>query len=245
MTVRNFKLVIEYDGAEFHGWQRQPRMRTVQETLETAVHSVTGEETQVNGAGRTDTGVHAVGQVGNFLSATKLPPKRLHAALNSRLPRDVRIRSIEPVPASFHARYSAIERRYVYYIRTEPTALYRRLIHVPGFPLDLFRMRAAARCFLGTHDFSGFAAAMPDERSTVCRVKRAEIKQSGVLISFHIDADRFLGKMVRIMVGTLLEAGRGKIGAEQIEASLCTKDRTAAGPALPPQGLFLVEVVYR
>jgi tRNA pseudouridine38-40 synthase len=244
MTERNIKLILEYDGGEFFGWQRQPNRRTVQGALEAAARAVTGETIPVIGAGRTDAGVHATGQVCNFCTVSTLPVCRLRAAIQSNLPEDIAIRGIEKVPADFHSRYSAVERRYVYFVRTEPTALYRRFVHVTRHTLDIDRMRRAARSFLGTHDFYGFAAAMDDERSTICRVRRLEIQQSGLLLSFHIDADRFLRKMVRTVVGTLIEAGRGKIAPERIDEILCTKERKAAGPTLPPQGLFLVAVVY-
>lgn len=244
MTERNIKLVVEYDGTDFHGWQRQPGRRTVQGEIEEAARRLTGEEIDIIGAGRTDAGVHAVGQVCNFKTTSDLAPERFQAALSALLPDDVHIRTADIAAPAFHARFDAIRRRYVYHVRTGSTALYRRYVHVVTHRLDIDLMRAAARSFPGRHDFSPFATSMDAQRSTVCRVMRVEIRQTGALISFHIDADRFLRKMVRLMVGTLLETGRGKIGVERIGSILRTRDKAAAGPAVPPQGLFLTEVVY-
>jgi tRNA pseudouridine38-40 synthase len=244
MNERTIKLILEYDGTNFHGWQKQPGLRTVQGTIEGALATATGEDIQTIAAGRTDAGVHATGQACSFAFASVLPPARLKAALTAHLPADILVRDAAEMPQSFHARFSALARRYTYFVRTEPTALYRRFVHVFPYELDIARMRRASDYLLGDRDFASFAAAGDEERSTRCRMKRLEIRQSGLLISFHIEADRFLHKMVRTMVGTLLEVGRGKIPPERIEEIVCTRDRTAAGPTLPPHGLFLVVVVY-
>jgi tRNA pseudouridine38-40 synthase len=244
MTERTIKLILEYDGTDFHGWQKQPELRTVQRTVEEALATVTGEEIQAVAAGRTDAGVHATGQVCSFVCVSELPLERLRAALTAHLPPDIRVPAAAEMPASFHARFSARSRRYTYLVRTEPTALYGRFMHVCPFEFDVQRMRSASGYLLGERDFASFAASGYEERSTRCWMKRVEIRQSGALTSFHIEADRFLHKMVRTVVGTLLEVGRGRIPPERIEEIVCTRDRSAAGPTLPPQGLFLVEVVY-
>jgi tRNA pseudouridine38-40 synthase len=238
------KLILEYDGTDFHGWQKQLGLRTVQGMMEGALATVTGETVQITGAGRTDAGVHATGQVCSFATSSALPPARLRAALTAHLPADILIRAAAEAPRAFHARFSALSRRYTYVVRTEPTALYRRYAHVVPFALDVECMRRAAEYLLGERDFKSFAATGEEERSTLCCMKRVEIGRSGAVLSFRVEADRFLHKMVRTMVGTLLEVGRGKIPPERIEEIVRTRERTAAGPTLPPHGLFLVEVVY-
>lgn len=241
--MRNFKLVVEYDGTDFHGWQRQPGLRTVQGLMEDALESMFGERTVVQGAGRTDAGVHAVGQVCNFAAETPWTVREVGGALASRLPEDVRVRRADEAPADFHARFSATGRRYVYYLRTEPTAIWRRFAHVVPHALDIERMRAAAEPLLGEKDFASFTPARFDA-PTVCDLRELDIRQRDEVIAVTLRADHFLHHMVRVVVGTLVEVGRGRMGPEQMTAVLCKKDRMAAGPTLPPNGLFLMEVEY-
>jgi len=242
--MRNFKLVVEYDGTDFFGWQKQKGKRTVQGELERAAAETLGVPVVVHGAGRTDAGVHAWGQVCHFQAQTRLDPTRLGKAISSRLPPDIRIRAAQEVPLDFHARFSATGRSYGYYVRTEPTALWRRYFHVVNFEPDLEAMRQAAGFLIGEKDFASFTPASSTTGTTLCKLRRLEIRRTGVVVAFFIEADHFLHRMVRIMVGTLLEVGRGRYGPERLEQILGKRDRSLAGPTLPPQGLFLIEVHY-
>ncbi len=242
--MRNFKLVIEYDGTDFHGWQRQPKLRTVQGLLEDAVADLFGKSVQINGAGRTDAGVHAFGQVANVVLDTTLTPEKLGKAIASKLPEDVQVYLVQEVDLPFHARFSAKSRRYNYFLRTEPTAIWRRFAHVITVPLDVAAMRSAVELLLGEKDFASFAPVRAMDTPTVCRMLKADIEEHDEVLAIILEADHFLHHMVRAIVGTLIEVGRGKIPSEQIEEILCTKDRARAGPTIPPNGLFLMEVKY-
>ncbi len=242
--MKNLKLVLEYDGTDFHGWQKQQDLRTVQGVVESAIEAFHGEAANVIGAGRTDAGVHAWGQVCNFELDTGLSADRIVKAVGAKLPPDVRIRSGDEVPPEFHARFSALSRRYGYYIRTSPTAIWRRFFHVVSFPVDIWAMKKAARLLLGERDFSSFAPARSKDGPTRCLLTELDIHQTGDVFSFTLEADHFLHHMVRVIVGTLLEVGRGRIPAEQIEDIACKRDRNAGGPTLPPNGLFFLEVKY-
>ncbi len=244
--MRNFKLGIEYDGTDFHGWQRQPGLRTVQGLIEEAFAGIVGKEVQLNGAGRTDAGVHALAQVGNTVIDTSLEPVQLGKALASKLPVDIHVYSIEEVDMKFHARFSATNRRYSYYLRTEPTAIWRRFAYVVTPPLDLDEMRNAAASMVGDQDFTSFTPTRTaDEHPTQCDVRHVDVTQHDEIVAVTVEADHFLHHMVRVIVGTLLEVGRGRYGAEHIEEILCKKDRNLAGPTVPPNGLFLTDVGYK
>ncbi|NIM20336.1 MAG: tRNA pseudouridine(38-40) synthase TruA [Candidatus Latescibacteria bacterium] len=243
--MKNLKCILEYDGTDFHGWQKQQGQRTVQGVMEEAIEKIHGEKVQVHGAGRTDAGVHAWGQVCSFTIDTRLSVKRIARAVSSKLPGDVRIRSAEEVPLDFHARFSALSRRYIYYLRTEPTAIWRRFFYVVRYSLDAAAMKKAARYLLGERDFASFTTAQASKDGTTqCLLTELDVQQTGAVISFTAEADHFLHNMVRIIVGTLLEVGRGKILPEQLKEIACKKDRNAAGPTVPPNGLFLLEVEY-
>jgi tRNA pseudouridine38-40 synthase len=242
--MRNFKLTVEYDGTDFHGWQRQPGLRTVQGTLEEAVQSALRQSAPVQGAGRTDAGVHAVGQVCNFVVDTEWTPVGVGGAVASLLPEDIRIRRVDEVAIGFHARFSATGRRYTYYLRTEPTAIWRRFAHVVTYPLDLDAMRAAAQGLIGEKDFASFTPVRSADVATVCDLRDLAIQRKEDVVAITLRADHFLHHMVRVMVGTLIEVGRGRMAPEQMEDVLCKKDRGAAGPTIPPNGLFLMEVEY-
>lgn len=242
--MRNFKLLLEYDGTDFHGWQRQPGLRTVQGVLEDAVRELFGIGVQINGAGRTDAGVHALAQVANVVLDTDLAPDRLGKAIASRLPEDVQLYGAEEVDLKFHARFSATGRRYTYYVRTEPTAIFRRFAHVVTTPLDIEAMRAAMTCLEGERDFASFTPIRSIDGPTTCIMRRAVIEDHDEVIAVELEADRFLHHMVRVVVGTLLEVGRGKMPPERVEEILCKRDRALAGPTIPPNGLFLMEVKY-
>jgi tRNA pseudouridine38-40 synthase len=249
MIERNIKMILEYDGTDFHGWQSQEGLRTVQGVVEAALDKVMtgisgGRKTAVIAAGRTDAGVHATGQVCSFMCSNNLAVQRLKHAASSHLPKDVCIRGLEEAPLAFNARFSAVARRYSFFVRTEPTALWRRFVHVIRYVPDVGAMRRALQYLLGEKDFASFAVFGKEPKPSQCWIRRVDIQECGSVIGFHIEADHFLHKMVRTMVGTLLEVGRGRISPEQIEDIICKKDRAAAGPTLPPHGLFLVEVVY-
>lgn len=242
--MRNFKMWVEYDGTDFHGWQRQPGLRTVQGTLEEALVGLCGRSVQVNGAGRTDAGVHALGQVCNSVIDTPLSGEQMGRAVAGKLPEDVHVYRVEEVPLKFHARFSAVSRRYTYYLRTEPTAIWRRFAHVVTVPLNVDDMDSAAQLMVGEHDFSSFTPTRSAGVPTVCDVFEAEVRQHDEIIAVTIEADHFLHHMVRVVVGTLIEIGRGRYRPEHIMDVLGKKDRAAAGPTVPPNGLFLTEVRY-
>ena len=242
--MRNFKMMLEYDGTDFHGWQRQQVLRTVQGTLEDALGAIVKRDVQVNGAGRTDAGVHAIGQVSNAVLDTEMTPDQVDNALASRVPEDIQIYRVEEVDLRFHARFSATSRRYSYYLRTEPTAIWRRFAHVVTFPLDLKELQRAAQYLVGEMDFVSFTPTRSALVPTVCKVLRLDIEPHDEIIVVHVQADHFLHNMVRVIVGTLIEVGRGKYPAEHVEEILCRKERGAAGPTVPPNGLFLTEVCY-
>jgi tRNA pseudouridine38-40 synthase len=243
--MRNFKLRIEYDGSDFHGWQKQPGLRTVQGLLEDAVATIFRKRVSVNGAGRTDAGVHAIGQVCNFVVDTDRTAEQVGRSMAGYLPEDIKVRQAEEVDIDFHARFNAISRRYVYYLRTEPTAIGRRFAYVVTYPLDIDAVRAAAAALIGEKDFASFTPTRSSDVPTVCDVREILIERKEEVISIMIYADHFLHHMVRVIVGTLIEVGRGRIAPEHMDRILCKKDRTAAGPTIPPNGLFLVEVEYR
>ena len=242
--MKNIKFIVEYDGTDFHGWQRQQGLRTVQGEIERAIERFHGRTVTIQGAGRTDAGVHAWGQVCNFNIETDLPVERIKKAVASNLPPDIVLRLAEEAPADFNARFSAVGRSYIYYIRSEPTALWRRFFHVVHFSVDPAAMREAARFLLGDHDFASFTPVKSQDRPTRCRLSGLDIHQQDGISSFTLEADHFLHHMVRVMVGTLLEVGRGNIPPERIEEILSIKSREAAGPTLPPNGLFLLQVKY-
>lgn len=242
--MKNYRLVIGYDGTDFRGWQRQPDGRTVQGVLEEAVFKVTRKRTVVHGAGRTDAGVHALGQVASIRGVFKLTDEVLFRALNAVLPPDVRVFSLEEAPPGFHARRSARSKLYRYRIVHAPQAspLDRRyVLHWP-YPLKLGAMREAARLFVRTADFTAFSSNR--DRSPVRTVTRSEIRRSGDEIVYTVEAQGFLRYMVRTIVGTLLEVGRGRIRPADIEEIFGNRDRSLAGPTAPARGLTLVRVDY-
>lgn len=243
--MRNFKLRIEYDGTDFHGWQKQPDLRTVQGVLEDAVETIFQKRVPVNGAGRTDAGVHAIGQVCNFVVETDRTAEQVGRAIAGVLPEDVKVRRADEVDIDFHSRFDAMSRRYVYYLRTEPTAIGRRFAHVVSYPLEIDAMREAAGYLIGEKDFTSFTPTRSSDVPTTCNVAEVVIDKKDEVIAIIIQADHFLHHMVRIIAGTLIEVGRGRIPPEHMETILCKKDRTAAGPTIPPNGLFLVDVEYR
>ncbi len=244
--MRFFKATVEYDGTDFAGFQWQHSTRTVQGVLEEAIATRTGETTRVAGAGRTDAGVHALGQVVSFGVETRIPVERMALALNSALPLDLSVREVEEVGPEFHARFSASSRMYTYLIlnRPTPSALLRRYSAFCPFPLDVTVMQTAASLLLGEQDFAAFANELTVEQTTWRDVSRCQVGRFRQFIIVRIEANAFLRGMVRTIVGTLMEVGTGKLPPDALHAILKSRDRRQAGPSAPPQGLCLMRVRY-
>jgi tRNA pseudouridine38-40 synthase len=244
--MRNLRLTLGYDGTDFHGWQTQPGLRTVQQTLEEAIAALTSEQVRVNASGRTDTGVHAVGQVVNFRSNTTLSSETLVRALNAHLPDDVVVRDAADVVEDFDANCDAKRKLYRYVIHdgAVPDLFLRRYSHHTRYQLDAAAMARAAACLRGTHDFHSFETEWPNRASSVRTITHLTVNRFGDWIWLNVEADGFLYNMVRAIAGTLLNVGRGFWPEEQVAAILNAADRTQAGPTAPAQGLFLMRVTY-
>jgi len=243
----NWRLLVEYDGTDFEGWQLQPGVRTVQGALEDAFARLVGRRVVVYGAGRTDAGVHAVGQVAHVHAETRHAPDVLLRALNALLPRDVAVRTLAPAPEDFDARRDARSKLYVYRIWTGATRspLHERWSHALAAPLDLPALRAGAAPLLGTHDFSSFRAAGSRGRTSVRTLTRIEAGGGlGGELSLAFEGSGFLRHMVRNLVGTLLEVARGRRPPDWISEVLAARDRRVAGPTAPARGLTLMRVDY-
>ena len=244
--VRKLKLVVEYDGTDFSGWQRQDGQRTVQGTLEDTVHQLLGVRVEVRGAGRTDAGVHAAGQVASLSLQSRIPATGFLRGMNSHLPADVAIVDSVDAPATFDARFSARGKIYRYRIWNHfvRSPLHARTSWHCRRPLDLERMRQAAALLCGEHDFRGFRASDCDRRNTVRVIRRFDPAKRGALIELDVEATAFLENMVRILVGTLADVGRGKRELPDVLRALETGDRAAGGVTAPAAGLSLLHVIY-
>ncbi|MDF0643572.1 MAG: tRNA pseudouridine(38-40) synthase TruA [Nitrospira sp.] len=240
------KLIVEYDGTAYAGWQRQPDHPTIQEALETAVHLLTQTEVSIVGAGRTDAGVHALGQVASFRIDRDWTSREWLKGMNARLPKDIAVRSAEIMPDGFHARYAASGKLYEYRILNRPTrsAVDRHHVWHIHKPLDVEAMQRAASLLTGSHDFTSFEGSLTDNEDPLCRLQRLSIYREGDYLHIQAYADRFLKHMVRAIVGTLVEVGHLQRSAEEIPAMLAAKDRTKAGRTAPAHGLFLLHVDY-
>lgn len=244
---KNFKLIIEYDGSAYHGWQKQKGDVTIQEEIEKALHTMTGEPIIVNGSGRTDAGVHALAQVANFRCLTSLSPAIFQKGLNSLLPDDIVIRSCEQVDIGFHARFNVRSKTYRYRIlnREVPCAVKRQYAWFIRKTLDMDAMKQAAAHMAGTHDFKAFEGSGSPRAHTTRTITRIElIRETDGYLFIDVEADGFLRCMVRNMVGTLVDVGLSRIHPDDIPAIIESKDRSNAGPTAPPHGLFLQQVRY-
>ena len=244
--MTTFKLTLEYDGSRYHGWQVQPGLQTLQAEVQGAIQQIIQAPIAVTAAGRTDAGVHALGQVAGFTTSSALSAAEWARALNGLLPADIAVRSVEVAPETFHARFNAKSKLYRYRIlaRQHRSALDRhRFWHIP-YALDVEAMRTASRSLIGRHDFSSFQGSPTDTENAVCEISLLELMRDAEELAIEIQADRFLKQMVRNIVGTLVEVGRGKIQAGAVEEILAAQDRRKAGPTAPPQGLYLVRVDY-
>lgn len=242
----NVKLTIEYDGTGYHGWQIQPHGPSIQSVVEHAVSTFVGKPTRITGSGRTDAGVHALGQLANFFTDKEYDRHRILRGLNALTPPAITIKDAEFVSNSFDARRDARSRIYEYRIlnRSTPSPFYlNRALHVHE-SLDVAAMREAISCLLGEHDFTSFRAAGCEAAHPVRNVYRTTLEQRGELLVYTIEATAFLRHMVRNIVGTLIEVGKGLRTPQSFNALLEARDRTKAGPTAPPHGLFLVEVKY-
>ena len=246
--MRNIKLTIEYDGSEFNGWQKQPNKLNIQGTIEKVIESITGEENiELNASGRTDAGVHALAQVANFKTNTKIPIEKIAIAINSRVKKSIVIKKAEEVEERFHSRLNCKRKTYRYVINNsyEGTAIYRNLeCHIPQ-KLNVEKMNEAAKYFIGEHDFKAFKASGTSSKSSVRKVYEAKVyKKDEERICIELTGNGFLYNMVRIISGTLVEVGLEKIEPKEIAKIIEAQKRENAGKTLPPHGLYLVNVEY-
>ena len=244
--MRNIKLILSYDGTDFSGWQRQPDRRTVQQVLEEAIGRLTGVVAPTNASGRTDAGVHALGQVVHFYTASRHAPEVFVKALNATLPHDVRVRGAWEMSQAFHATLDAKAKLYRYVIDNHPIAdpFQTRYSHHVYRRLDVAAMGAAARSLEGRHDFHSFETDWPNRTSSVRTITHIAVNRVNDSVWVDVEADGFLYNMVRTIAGTLLLVGTGRWPAARVAEALAAEDRRAAGPTAPAQGLFLVRVRY-
>jgi tRNA pseudouridine38-40 synthase len=247
MDLRNIRMVIEYDGTGYCGWQFQENGLSIQQLLEEAIGRMTGEAIRVIGSGRTDAGVHALGQVAHFHTASALGERNFLMGINSLLPPDIVVREVRQVDPSFHARFDVKSKIYVYRICNRPVrpALGRSYAWFVREPLDLRKMEGALDVFLGTHDFTSFCSAHTDSPGHVRTLLDIGVRrEDDGMIEISLEADGFLRYMARTIVGTLVDIGRGKCTRGEAAGILAAEDRTKAGLTAPPHGLFLKEVKY-
>ena len=244
--MRNIKLTIEYDGKCYNGWQKQPDKLNIQGEIEKAIYNITKEKVELIGSGRTDAGVHALGQVANFKTNSNIPIEKIPLAINSQLKSSIIIKSAEEVDERFHSRYNAKHKTYRYIINNSKTgtALYRNLQYCFPIKLDVENMKEASKFFEGEHDFKAFKSSGTSAKNSVRTIYKAVVKEEGENIIIELTGNGFLYNMVRIISGTLLDVGLGKINPSEIPDIINSKDRQRAGKTLPAHGLYLVEVLY-
>jgi tRNA pseudouridine38-40 synthase len=248
----NFKLTIQYDGTDFHGWQMQGELRTVQGELTRALSRIDGREVVVHGSGRTDAGVHAEGQVAHVHLEKQITPEKLRAAINGNTEKDVRVIEAAIVADEFHARYSALEKTYVYRIVNGPviSPFWLRYAHHEARPLDLSRMQQSANLFFGAHDWTAFSSAQSDsetKRRTVSNIavsEHTDERARARIIEIRVSAEGFLRYMIRSIAGTLLAVGRGEMDDQLVAQAIESGDRSLVAATAPPQGLTLLSVRY-
>lgn len=244
--MRRIKLIIEYDGTDYHGWQYQPNARTVQEVMEERVGRIANEKVTLIASGRTDAGVHALNQVAFFKTESRVSCEAFQRGLNALLPGDIVVKEASEVADDFHARFSAVGKVYIYQVlnRPHPSALLKRFSWFIRSPLDMLLMNKAAAHLIGKHDFSSFRASSCGAPNPVKTVRSAWFRSEGDLLVFEIEASGFLHHMVRNIVGTLVDVGTKRTTTEYFKELLHSRDRRLAGVTAPPQGLFLKEVKY-
>lgn len=244
--MRNIKLIIEYDGKSFNGWQKQPNKLNIQGEIEKAIGEITGEEIDLIASGRTDAGVHSLGQTANFKTNSNIPIEKFPIAINSKLKKSIVIKSAEEVDERFHSRYSVKSKKYRYTINISQygSAIYRDMEYHFPFNLDVQKMQEGAKYFEGEHDFKAFKASGTSSKSSVRTIFKAEVIKNEDRIYIELTGNGFLYNMVRIISGTLVDVGTGKIQASEIKNIIESKERIRAGKTLPARGLCLVEVNY-
>ena len=245
--MRNLAIQIAYDGSDFHGWQVQPDQTTIQGLLQSVLSDLEGAAVIIHGSGRTDAGVHALAQVASFEFVNPIPLDNLPKAMNRRLPAAIRVMAAREVFAEFHARRSATSKTYEYRIHRAATCspFESRYAYAFPYPLDEAAMIAAASRFVGEHDFQALSAAGSEDRqSTIRTIYSSQFHRSGDRLAYRVRGSGFLYRMVRNMMGTLIDVGRGRLAPDDVPALLENKDRAAVGPTAPPEGLFLVNVEY-
>lgn len=244
--MRNIKLTIEYDGKDFNGWQKQPSKLNIQGEIERAIYNITGEEVELYASGRTDAGVHSLGQVANFKTESKIPIEKIAIAINSQVKNSIRIVHAEEVDENFHSRYHCKRKTYRYVINNSPygSSIYRNLEYHMPIKLDVKKMQQAISYFEGEHDFKAFKSSGTSSKSSVRTIYSGIVKEDGNRVMIELTGNGFLYNMVRIIAGTLVDVGLGKIEPDEIPEIIESRDRTRAGKTLPPYGLFLVSVEY-
>ena len=244
--MRTIKLTIEYDGKDFNGWQKQPNKLNIQGEIERAIYNITKEEVDLIGSGRTDAGVHAFGQIANFKTNSNISIEKMAIAINSQLKNSIVVKKAEEVDERFHSRYNAKRKTYRYVINNTEygSAIYRNLEYHFPIKLNVENMKEAAKFFEGEHDFKAFKSSGTSGKNSVRTIYKAEVRTDGERILIELTGNGFLYNMVRIISGTLLDVGLGKIEPSEIEDIINSKDRTRAGKTLPAHGLYLVKVNY-
>lgn len=243
--MRNIKITIQYNGKNYCGWQKQNNSPGIQGTIEKAIFDITREEVKITGSGRTDAGVHALGQVANFKTNSQIPVDRIPNALNAKLPKDISIVKAEEVDEDFHSRYSAKKKTYRYQIYNSlyRSPIYADISYPVKYDLDIDKMKKEAKSLIGTYDFKGFMSSGSSVIDTVRTIYNIEVSKSEDLIIIEIEGNGFLYNMVRIIAGTLVDIGRGRI-TEKMSTIIESKSRSMAGHTAPAHGLFLKKVDY-
>ena len=245
--MKNIRLTIEYDGKDFNGWQKQPNKLNIQGEIERAIEEITGEKVDLIASGRTDAGVHALAQMANFKTNSKLPVEKYPIALNTKLKKSIRIQKAEEVEENFHSRYHCKQKTYRYVINNseQGSSIYRNLEYFIPNKLDVEKMQEAVKYFEGEHDFRAFKASGTSSKSSVRTIYKTKVEKQGDRIVIELTGNGFLYNMVRIIAGTLVEVGLGKIEPNEIPEIIEKGERARAGKTLPPQGLYLVKVEYQ